>query len=67
MATYAEHAATRERAAQRRAQDQVLTARHRAFDLSAQDRHMKYERPHFAIVTASDDFRRGYDRIDWRA
>ena len=43
-----------------------MTARHRAFDLSAQDRHVKSERPHFAVVTASDAFRAGYEAIAWR-
>ena len=34
-------------------------------DLSAQDNHMKYERAHFAVVTATEAFRKGYDQIDW--
>lgn len=42
-----------------------MAALHRSFDLSAQDNHMKYERPSFAVVTASDAFRKGYDDIDW--
>ena len=65
MPTYADNAADRERAAQRRAQDRLMAERHRAFDLSAQDHHMKYERPQFAVVTASDAFREGYDAIQW--
>ena len=34
-------------------------------DLSAQDNHMKYERPQFAVVTATEAYREGYDKIDW--
>ena len=63
MATYAENAAQRELKANRAAQDQILAERHRGFDLSAQDNHMKYERPSFAVVTASDAFRKGWDEI----
>jgi hypothetical protein len=48
---------------QRVAQDALLAERHRNFDLSAQDNHMKYERPSFAVVTASDAFRAGWDAI----
>lgn len=32
-------------------------------DLSAQDNHMKYERPQFAVVTATEAYRRGYDQM----
>ena len=44
--------------------------RHAGFDLSAQDNHAKYERPHFAVVgegtkTASSNYRINYDLIDW--
>ena len=44
--------------------------RHAGFDLSAQDNHAKYERPHFAVVgegtrSARENFERGYDLIDW--
>lgn len=70
MATYAENAAARERAARKAAQDRMLDVRHAAFDQSAQDHHMKYERAHFAVVgegstSAIDNYRRGYDAIDW--
>ena len=46
--------------------------RHAGFDLSAQDNHAKYERPHFAVVgegtkSARENFERGYDLIDWSA
>jgi hypothetical protein len=66
VATYAENAHRREIAARRRVQDARDAARHRAFDLAAQDNHFKYERAHFAVVTASDAFRAGYEQIDWR-
>ena len=66
MATYAQNARKRELAAQRAAQDAALRDLHRGFDLSAQDNHMKYERPSFAVVTATDAFRKGYDNIDWQ-
>lgn len=53
----------RSRAAQRAAQDRHMATLHRQFDLSAQDTHMKYERPSFAVVTASEAYRDGWDRI----
>ena len=65
MPTYADYAAQRERAAKKVAQDRRDAVRHAGFDLSAQDHHMKSERAHFAVVTASPAFRRGYTRIDW--
>ena len=65
MPTYADNAADRERTAQRRTQDQIMAQRHRAFDLSAQDRHVKSERPHFAVVMAGDAYRAGYEAIAW--
>ena len=65
MSTYAENQAARERTAGKAAQDQFLRRQAREFDLSAQDIHMKYERPSFAVVTASDAFRAGYDQIRW--
>ena len=49
--------------AARRAQDKVLAGLHHKLDLAAQDNRMKYERPSFSIVTASEAFRAGYDRI----
>ena len=65
MSTYAENARQREIAAGRAATDQIMAARHAEFDLSAQDTHMKYERPSFIVVTASEAFRAGYDLVDW--
>jgi hypothetical protein len=58
----------REVAARRAVQDARDAARHREFSLSAQDRHHKYERAHFAVVgegsrTAQDNFRAGWDRV----
>lgn len=52
-------------AERRAASSNEAAARHSGFDLSAQDRHMKYERAHFAVVMAGDAYRNGYDRIDW--
>lgn len=63
MATYAENAADRERKERNAAQDQHMAGLHRRFDLEAKDIHMKYERPSFAVVTASKAFREGWDRI----
>ena len=63
MPTYAENAHRRERDERRAVQNAILNKRHREFDLSAQDNHMKYERPSFAVVTASDAFRKGWDEI----
>ena len=45
--------------------------RHHGFNLSAQDNHMKYERPSFTVVgegtkSANDNYRDNYDKIDWR-
>lgn len=68
MPTYAEHAHKRDLAARRAAQDRRDAQRHHAFDLSAQDTHMKYERAQFAVVgegsrDAQDNYRRGWERI----
>lgn len=68
MATYAAASARRELAARRQAQDRRDAVRHAGFDLSAQDRHMKSERAHFAVVgegtaTAQENYRRGWERI----
>lgn len=73
MPTYAEYGAQRERAARKAAQDAELARRHAAFDLQVKDgttkrgewKGMKYERMQFAIVTASEAYRKGYDDIDW--
>ena len=68
MTTYAENAADRERQQRRRVQDRVMAERHHGFDLAAQDRHHKYERPSFAVVgegslAAQTKYREGYVRI----
>ena len=52
------------------ASDAVMAERHRGFDLSAQDNHMKYERPSFSVVgegskSANEKYQRGYALIDW--
>lgn len=57
-------------AAQRAVQDAVMSERHRGFDTSAKDIHMKYERPQFAIVgegtrSAQEAYRKNYALIDW--
>ena len=65
MATYAENARQREIAEGREVTNAVMTKRHSEFDLQAQDTHMKYERPSFIVVTASEAFRAGYDAIEW--
>jgi len=44
--------------------------RHHGFNLSAQDNHSKFERPHFAVVgegtkAAQDAYRENYDKINW--
>ena len=68
MPTYADNAAVRERASRRAAQDRIMNARHRDFDLSAQDRHMKYERPSFSCpgegtLAAQEAYLAGWERI----
>ena len=63
MSTYAENAADRERAASKAAQDRHLKGLHEGFDLSAKDVHMKYERPSFIVVTASEAYRSGWEAI----
>ena len=50
---------------QRAVSDAVMKERHEGFDLSAQDNHMKYERPSFVVVMAGKDYRDGYEKIDW--
>ena len=67
MPTYADNAADRDRAARKQAQDRVMAQRHRDFDRSAQDQHVKSERFSFAVVTASPAFRAGYEKIAWHA
>ena len=53
--------------AQRAVQDAVMAERHAGFDKSAQDVHMKYERPQFAVVgegtkASQDAYREGWER-----
>ena len=71
MSTYAENAAARERKGRKAAQDQHMAGLHSRFDAEAaaarnkrgQHKTMKYERPSFTVVTASEAFREGWDRI----
>ena len=63
--TYEYHRNKREIKAKRAVQDSARAELHRQFDLSAGDVHMKYERPSFIVVTASEAFRAGYANIDW--
>lgn len=68
MPTYAENAHRREVAARRQRQDALDDQRHRTFDLQAQDRRHKFERPVFAVVgegsrTAQENYRTNYSRI----
>ena len=71
MPTYAQYGAIRETRERRMAQDRVMAERHAGFDADvAQNtdkrggwKRMKWERPQFAVVTASDAFREGWDRI----
>lgn len=70
MPTYAENAARQERDAKRSAQDRRDAARHKGFDLSAQDTHHKYERYRFSVVgegtrSATENFLTNYERIAW--
>lgn len=51
------------RAARNAAQDSARNALHRQFDLSAQDHHSKSERPSFTVVTASEAYRAGWERM----
>jgi len=63
MSTYAENAAARERSANKRSQDTLLRAQQAEFDLAVKDNRMKYERPSFVVVTASEAYREGWDKI----
>lgn len=70
MPTYAEYARRSEVRERRRKQDVRDAERHRGFDLAAQDSRMKYERFHFAVVgegsqSANENYRRGYDAVNW--
>ena len=49
------------------ASDAVMAERHRGFDLSAKDRHSKFERSHFAVVgegtrASQEAYREGWER-----
>ena len=68
MPTYAENAHRREIAARRQAQDARDAAQHRAFDLQAQDKTAKFERPRFSVVgegsrSSQENYRRHYEQI----
>jgi hypothetical protein len=68
MATYAENAAKAELRDRRAAQDVALRERHARWDVQAQDKRHKYERPHFAVLgegsrSANENYLRNYDRI----
>lgn len=43
--------------------DAEVAERHKGFDLSAQDNHFKYERFSFVVVTSSEAYRTGWDRM----
>lgn len=68
MATYAQNAAVRERAARNAAQDRFLDAQHARFDATAGEVRAKWERYSFAVVgegskTSQDAYRAGWERI----
>lgn len=73
MPTYAENQAATERTARKNRQDRHLAANTRLFDAQTAAntdkrggwKAMKYERKSFTVVTASDAYRSGYDRIVW--
>ena len=55
----------------RRAHDRALREFTATMDLAAQDRHVKSERAHFAVVgegsrAAQEQYQRGYEQIAWR-
>lgn len=58
---YAFYKHRRELKQTRLVQDAAKARLHRQFDLQAQDKTMKYERPSFIVVTASVAYRRGWD------
>ncbi len=58
--TYLKQVKTR---AERREQNKSHREFTEQMDLSAQDNHMKYERPQFTVVTASEAYREGWERI----
>lgn len=60
---YAFYKHRRELKAQRLVQDTAKAALHRQFNLQAQDIRMKYERPSFIVVTASQAYRAGWEAI----
>lgn len=68
MPTYSENANQREIASRRRTQDARDAVLHRQFDLQAQDKTPKSDRPHFAVVgegslAAQERYRVNYQRI----
>jgi head-tail adaptor len=68
VATYAEYAAARERAARKAAQDRHLATLQHRFDVTAGEVRMKYERASFAVVgegtrSAQENYRAGWSRI----
>ncbi len=68
MPTYAENAKQRDIKARRQAQDARDAIQHRAFDLQAQDKTAKFERPRFSVVgegsrSANENYLIGYERI----
>lgn len=52
-----------EKAVRNAALDAEVAERHAGFDLSAQDNHMKYERASFVVVTATEAYRDGIERM----
>ena len=47
-----------------RAQQDIANEKlHKQFDESAKDNHMKYERHSFVVVTSSDAYRQGWERM----
>ena len=73
MPTYAENAATAERAARNQRQDTFLGAQQSDFDADVKAntdkrggwKRLKYERASFTVVTASPAYRAGYAQITW--
>ena len=70
MSTYGDLARDKELAAQRKGQDAILARRHRQFNNEVADntdkrggwKGMKFERPSFIVVTASEAYRKGWER-----
>ena len=67
MPSYEHYRYQRELTEKRRVQDALVTERHRQWNLAAQDRTPKSDRPHFAVVgegsqSAQDAYREGWER-----